>query len=186
MNGAICDSCISVQKLNIRELLSVPSEVDHKELQRLLSYFLYLSPETSSIHSPKINPEFHNNVFQEMLRGRAFKYENFCSSNVKISKELIKVELFDNILCLKCKRFLCKRRHTDKGQPPESDLSCFLRHIRNSIAHGNFYYHHTESRIFIMFEDRNDSNISSRIVCNLADLQHWKSVLSKNQYQSKH
>lgn len=180
MKNTQCDRCNFNQKLNICDLLNVPFEIDHKELQKLLSYFLHLSPEISSVHSLKISPELHNNIFQEMMRGRAFKYENFCSSNSKISRELIKAELSGNKLCFKCKRFICKRRHTDKGQLPESNLSCFLRHIRNAIAHGRFYYKHTGNRVFIMFEDMNDQEISARIVCNLADLQHWKSVLSNH------
>lgn len=173
-----CKLCKINHSHYIIDLLSAPFEVKHKELQKLLSYFLHLSPEISSVHSLKINPELHNNIFQEMMRGRAFKYENFCSSNTKISRELLKVGLSGNKFCFKCKRFICKRRHTDKGQLPESNLTCFLRHIRNSIAHGRFYYKHTGNWVFIMFEDMNEREISARIVCNLADLQHWKNVLS--------
>ena len=54
-----------------------------------------------------------------------------------------------------------------------------IRHIRNSIAHGRIYYSHTGNRIHIVFEDANSTgNLSARIVCIKADLEHWKRILS--------
>ena len=37
----------------------------------------------------------------------------------------------------------------------QRDLDCFLRHIRNAIAHGRVYYNHAGNRVHIVFEDEN-------------------------------
>ena len=108
MDILLCQKCKYIQKYNFINFLTVPFEIEHKELQKLLSYFLHLSPGINSVHSVKINGELHKTIFQEMMRGRAFKYEHFCSSNTKISKELQKATLSGTSFCFKCKRFIQK------------------------------------------------------------------------------
>lgn len=118
-----------------------------------------------------------------MMEKRHFKYSHFCSSNVIIEKELQKGYLNGTELCLKCKRFVCKKRKTQNNFIHESDLECFLRHIRNSIAHGRVYLLHAGNKIHIVFEDLNKSGkISARIICIKADLEYWKEVLTDNKY----
>ena len=163
-------------------LLSVPFEANNGDLSKLLRFFLYKAPNISSAHSPKISniTYSHDSILREMMNGRKFsKGIDFCSSNCRIEKHLLKVGLNGNKICLKCKRGVCKRNPI-KGNNKESDLDCLLRHIRNSIAHGRFYYSHGGNIIFLMFEDVNTTgNISARIVCLRADLEHWKNVLLK-------
>lgn len=118
-----------------------------------------------------------------MLKERPFKYQKFCAFNAQIEKELKQANLDGDDICLKCKRFVCKRKQTKNGAFPETDLDCFLRHIRNSIAHGRVYCLHGGNRVRIVFEDENSSgNLSARIVCIKADLEHWKKVLSNPAY----
>lgn len=168
---------------SLQNILIIPFEESPVELRRLFSYFLYSAPNIESVHSPNLKSTFHSDIFQRMMDKRHFKYCKFCASNVSIEKELKKGGLSDDGLCLKCKRFVCKKRQTTKGQSPETDLSCFLRHIRNSIAHGKVYYLHTGTRVHIVFEDENTSKkLSARIVCIKADLEHWKSILSDSRY----
>ncbi len=116
-----------------------------------------------------------------MMQGRNFKYEEFCSSNVNIDKELTKAHLDTNNICLKCKRYVCKKKQNKKNIPQETEMDCFLRHIRNAIAHGRVYYYHKGNRVHIVFEDENTTgNISARIVCIKSDLIHWKNVLKEH------
>lgn len=166
----------------LEQILTVPFESGNSELTKLLSFFLHQAPNISSIHSHRIanNGNVHDSILKEMLNGRNFqKGIDFCASNCKIDKRLFNVGLSGEKVCLKCKRGVCKRNPV-KDNNKESDLDCLLRHIRNSIAHGRFYYNHAGNRIYIMFEDVNPSgNLSARIVCLRADLEHWKETLTK-------
>ena len=104
-------------------------------------------------------------------------------ANAVIEMEFNKCNLNGSNICLKCKRFVCKKKQSCKNKPEETDLNCFLRHIRNSIAHGRVYCCHAGNRIHIVFEDENiTGNLSARIVCIKADLEHWKRVLSEQRY----
>jgi len=147
----------------------------------LFSYFLHLAPDIKSVHSTRIPVEKHAEIFYRMIENRHFYYEKFCHSNVKIDNELLKANLLGNSICLKCKRYVCKKAPYKKAyNNNETDLDCFLRHIRNSIAHGRVYYLHKGNRIHVIFEDFNSAgtNYSARIVCIKADLIYWKKVLS--------
>ncbi len=170
-----CRVCLE-NKLN--DLLIVPLEEGTTDTRKLFSYFLYSAPNIESVHSKNVHSDLHNEVFERMMDKRHYKYLKFCGASAKINKELNKGYLGGESICLKCKRFVCKKKQTKKGGKPESDLDCFLRHIRNSIAHGSVYLLHAGNRIHIVFEDRNKlNNLSARIVCIKADLEHWKRIL---------
>lgn len=160
-------------------LLVIPFQIPNLEIQNLLSFFLHLAPDIESVHARKINISKHNEILNRMFENRHYQYSKFCASNAKIENELSKAHLNGDLLCLKCKRFVCKK----KGGQSETDLDCFLRHIRNAIAHGRVYYCHAGNRIHIIFEDMNNSgNISARIVCIKADLKYWKKILTEEHY----
>lgn len=166
------------------QILTPPFETDDKQLSRILSYFLHLAPNISSAHSNSLSNinNLHNAILTEMFEGRNFVADiDFCSPNCKIIKHTDKLVLSGNNICLKCKRAVCKRNPKKKAESAETDLNCLLRNLRNSIAHGRVYYHHAGNRVLLMFEDitQNSTNISARIVCTRADLEHWKSVLQK-------
>ena len=179
------NNCKSVVNVNICKILIPPFENMPADTQRLFSYFLHMAPDISSVHSLKISKTLHAELFRQMMENRHFFYQKFCSSNAPIEKELDKGFLSGSNLCLKCKRYVCKREKNKKGISPESDLDCFLRHIRNSIAHGRVYYSNVNNRIHIIFEDINKSqNISARIVCFKSDLEYWKKILKNpNNYK---
>ena len=175
-----CNKCV---KKSLNDFLIVPFEEGTVETRKLFSYFLYSAPDIESIHSRTIPQEKHAEIFERMIKGRHFQYQKLCWFNAVIEKELSNGYLNGNDICLKCKRFVCKKKKTAKGNPTETDLDCFLRHIRNSIAHGRVYLCHGGNRIHIIFEDENSSkNLSARIVCIKADLEYWKSVLSDQRY----
>ena len=170
--------CITYKEENLGKNIIIPFEIDNKEIQKLFSYFLYSAPEIESVHSNHISKGNNTLLFEALFSGRHYTYRKICSSNTVIDNELKKVHLEGDKICVKCKRFVIKRKKTNKGEQPEADLVCFLRHIRNSIAHGRVYYLNEKGRIHIVFEDRNEKNVSARIVCVKADLEHWKKVLS--------
>lgn len=168
---------------DISDLLICPFEDGSKESQRLFSYFLHNAPGIESIHSQVIPRELHDVILGRMLQDRHFMHQCFCSSNARIEKKLELGYLSGSSPCLKCKRFVCKRKQTKQNKPTETDLDCFLRHIRNAIAHGRVFYSHAGNRVHIVFEDMNKSGkISARIVCIQADLAHWKHILGDARY----
>ena len=173
-----CEHCI---KCPIKKNMILPFESTDAELRMLFSYFLYRAPNIESAHSKRIPREKHEEVFEAMMRERHFKNIRFCPSNASIDEELKTAFLTGEDVCLKCKRFVCKRKKTAKNEPRETDLGCFLRHIRNAIAHGMVYKFSNISRRYMMFEDQNGTGkISARIICNKADLSYWRRVLRKN------
>ena len=171
-------SCQKCNYLRINDYLIIPFEEGPKEINRILTYFLYSAPCIESLHAKNIPKEKHDDIFEKMICNRHFKYKNFCNFNSKIEKELLKGFLQNEDICIKCKRFVCKRKRPVKNKENETDLECFLRHIRNAIAHGRVYYVHGGNRVHIMFEDKNTTDkISARIVCIKADLEYWEKVL---------
>ena len=167
----------------MNDLLVVPFKTPTLEVKKLFSYFLHIAPNIESAHSKNIPIEMHAEIFERMMETRHFKHKKFCRANAVIEKEFNKCNLNGSNICLKCKRFVCKKKQSCKNKPEETDLNCFLRHIRNSIAHGRVYCCHAGNRIHIVFEDENiTGNLSARIVCIKADLEHWKRVLSEQRY----
>lgn len=174
--------CSKYKASDLRTLRILPFENESSNLESLFSYFLHSAPNIESVHSKRISAVKHSAIFNLMMENRHFKYQKFCWSQTPIEKELSKGNLNGDSICLKCKRFVCKKKQKAKGKSEETDLDCFLRHIRNSIAHGRVYYSHAGNRIHIVFEDKNSPDkLSARIVCIKADLEHWKRVLSNPQ-----
>lgn len=185
-SNCLIKNCSKCNLKIISELHIVPFEGGTVETRKLFSYFLHNAPNIESAHSRKINVELHDGIFERMLESRHYSYKKFCWANAVIEDELGKGFLNGDALCLKCKRFVCKKKKTEKNKPRETDLDCFIRHIRNAIAHGGVYYCHSGNRIHIVFEDKNPSGkISARIVCIKSDLEYWKSILSDNRYYNK-
>ena len=171
--------CKNASLFQFKNGIVVPFEVDSVDVQKLFSYFLHCAPTIESVHSKPIVYAKHAEIFDRMVRDRHFKYHRFCSANAPIEKELTKAYLADGMICPKCKRYICKKKPTQKGMQQESDLCCFLRHLRNSIAHGRVYSIKIGKQKWYLFEDYNSSgNLSARILCVKTDLQIWKKLLS--------
>lgn len=153
-----CNGCRKSSKKSLESILTVP--FSNKTLE-FFSYFMYSAPDIESIHSTIIKKELHTEIFSRMMDDRHFKYKAFCASNARIENELKKASLDGDDICLKCKRFICKRKQTE-NHIVESDLDCFLRHIRNSIAHGRTYCVCKTNNIHLVFEDVNSTKKSQR------------------------
>lgn len=176
----IDSNCMKYVGRELNDMQIVPFEGGTADTQKLFSFFLHKAPNIESSHSRSI-PDIikQNEIFELMMQDRHFVYHRFCWFNAVIDKELQKGYLNGERVCLKCKRYVCKKKKTSKKESQESDLDCFLRHIRNAIAHGRVFFYHAGNKVHIVFEDKNTSgNISARIVCIKADLEHWKKVLS--------
>ena len=165
-----------------------PEGCGNDELRRLLSYFQYNAPNIESAQSPLLDTRYHDEVLQQIQK--SFGANGiFCQQNAKTDEELKKYALFGNELCSRCRRFLCKRM----TNPPkrdrsrrETDLECFLRHVRNAIAHGYIFVAHGGNYVAVCFEDKNEhSNITARIVCCRADLKKWKRYLQEAMNKQK-
>lgn len=176
----VCDrnkSHFNIEKENIYD----PCVNEIGKLNKLFNYFMYKAPNINSELSPCIAKEYHNKILKEMLKDN--KNFIFCQQNVDIDKECSKVALNGQRICVRCKRFVCKRstRHFKRDEERvETNLECLLRHIRNSIAHGHIYVRHGGNYISVFLEDQNSKkNITSRIVCCQADLDKWKKILEK-------
>lgn len=158
----------------------IPFCIEDDRLNDLLAYFLYCAPEIESVHTRTIPRDKHEQILSSMMESRNFTKQVFCASNVVIQKELSKISLDGNDICVKCKRFVCKCA-SPKKEIRETNLQCLLRHIRNAIAHGRVYYKKCKNYHYVIFEDVNRSNnITARIVCNKSDLTFWKKVLGHN------
>lgn len=165
-------------------LAIIPAECEIGDLRRLLGYFQYRAPNIDSVHSPLLPAVGHNDVLDAMVA--VLKNNDYCifkAQNANTESALREVSLWENTVCDRCKRFMCKRMTLNAKRDPtrkETDLECLLRHMRNSIAHGHVYIFHAGSHITVCFEDVNkDHNTTARILCTQADLKKWKSILEK-------
>lgn len=177
-------TCKKSELSDIQFFETPPLNYENKSLHQLFIYYLHLSPDIESTWSLSIKREKHPIIFQQLFENRHFEYKRFYSSNTQIEPEMIHAGLSGTDICLKCKRFVCKKKQNTKKMLPETDLDCFLRHMRNSIAHGNVFIIPRKNRIHILLEDYNSTgNLSARILCTKSDLDHWKKILDyKNNY----
>ena len=167
-----CRNCPNVKKKVIKYI--VPSKINDTEIKNLFLYFLYFAPNIDSVHHSSIpDTENHDAIFREMTDNA--KTLSFYVERSSVDNNLQKKHLANNYVCLKCVRAICQKKEST-----ETDLDCFLRHIRNSIAHGRIVYCHESNRHYIMFEDVTpNGNISARIVCNKSCLLNWRRILEK-------
>jgi len=62
----------------------------------------------------------------------------------------------------------------------ETKLRCLLRHTRNALAHGNFYYKPlpNDKKIFLTdFDSKN--KLTAIIITNAASMLRWKKLLEE-------
>lgn len=93
--------------------------------------------------------------------------------SAKISKHLTVLNLTGNHICLKCSRFVAKKKNPRDGVV-EEDFEVFLRHMRNSIAHGNVYGRFEKNQTYLVFDDYsvdNEQALTARIVVSKAQLE---------------
>ena len=176
-----CNLTVSFFEVN-EEHAIVPFECGIGDLKQLFSYFLYRAPNIDSLQSPYLPPDFHDDILEQMLKGN--EDYHFCEQNSNTEDELCWVSLNGSQVCVRCKRFMCKKmnkpsKRDDKRR--ETNLECLLRHLRNSIAHGHVYVNYSGHYTSVLLEDENEKHhITARIVCCQADLKKWRTILEKS------
>lgn len=88
----------------------------------------------------------------------------------------------DNPVNRKTNSVFCKKKCTGKGIESETDYQCILRHMRNSIAHGNVYLSDEgkSNRKYILFEDYNRTGtLTARILLAQTHLRNLKQGIMK-------
>lgn len=164
---------------DIKDNNIAPFEIDDIKLARLFSFFLHLAPTIDSNLASRIDEDRllsnWNNYVPQFINGRISLYSDSYSSE-KLIQQFEKHGLSDEAkVRRRLKAIVCKRR--DKA---ETDYQCVLRHLRNSIAHGNLYLSNAGNRKYILFEDYNKrENITARILLSQADLSLLKREIMK-------
>ena len=156
-----------------------PQTCDIGDLRQLFGFFQYKAPNTSSFQCESLDEIYHEDLFNEMMKSWKEENHDIISHSVTFDNEAVNYALFGNDICSYCKRYLCKRLKTKNGHK-ETDFDCFIRHIRNSIAHGRVFIIHSGNSIKVMLEDYDNINkvISGRIICNQSDLRKWRTLIN--------
>ena len=165
--------------MTISDLLQhriLPFENNDVKLTKLFSFFLHSAPTIDSQSAAIISAERLEHNWENYIN--TFNNNEYCflSPNYSIEKYFDKFNLTPALeLKRKTKAFACKRKDSN-----ETDYTCFLRHIRNAIAHSNVYVVNAGNRKFILFEDFNKSKKqSSRILLSQTDLKRLKDEIMK-------
>lgn len=149
----------------------------------LIVFFEYLSPNTSSNLSNKIDETLSEKVLAEMLNCAFQKDNNYIFVSTSITDEVLsKYSLNNQYMYSSCKRFVCNVCPKDNNVK----LTALLRHIRNSIAHGRYCIIKSGSYYKFLFEDvGKNQNITFRMVINHSTLRKWKNILIDNMNNNK-
>ena len=165
--------------MTISDLLEhriLPFENADSKLTKLFSFFLHSAPTIDSRSAAVISKERLERNWENYIN--TFRNDDYCflSPNCSIEKYFEKFNLTSVAeIKRKTKAFVCKRKDSS-----ETDYTCFLRHIRNAIAHSNVYVVNAGNRKFILFEDFNKSKKqSSRILLSQTDLKRLKDEIMK-------
>ena len=144
-----------------------------KNFNSIVEYFMYFAPNIECVHSVgKIANA--DDVLRKMLKQSEIEQTQACFVQRVFSTTFAKRKL--DKLCLQPFRLLCKKRTN------EDNLTCLLRHIRNSFAHGNVYIFlkRKQQPSFIILEDKeggNEGKLTARIIITNKILETWKALL---------
>ena len=175
-----CDACKRPKSICISDFSCVPFETNPNKLNGILNFFLYRAPSIkSSLAIYKTKSTCIDN-FASFLKSENVE-SLFIGQSAKISKSLTKLSLGGNHFCIKCSRFVCKRKNPVNGIP-EEDYEALLRHIRNAIAHGNVFAFFEKNNTYLVFDDYSSSDKSSltaRVVLTKAQMERLKVHMEK-------
>ena len=156
----------------IKENNIIPFEIEDKELQLLFSFFLHIAPTIESNLALKSNKKENKMWNSHINNWKSETYKFYPpNSNVTNEEKFKKCNLTDNVLLNhETRGFVCIKKYNY-----ETEFECFIRHLRNAIAHGYVYMKKQPNRIFLLFEDYNKcKNKSSIILFSKSDLKKLK------------
>ena len=155
----------------IKENNILPFEVEDRELQLLFSFFLHKAPTIDSYLALKSNK--NSQKWNDFIRDWKKEYYKFYSKFPSDNK------LEQYKLTEKDRAFVCVKK--DKKDKKESDYECFVRHLRNAIAHGYVFMKKQKNRIFVLLEDYNkNGNHTAIILVSKSDLKKLKKEMEKD------
>ena len=144
--------------------------------------FLHLSPTITSSSALILPESSYCGTWELFLKEASIKATSyrFYASGIITEKRLLAYDLAETCEIRRGKKgFLCCYGPSRDGRK-EHQLECFLRHIRNSIAHSNVFVLN-QRRKFIMFDDFNrKGNQTARILLSQTDLVILRRLLVKN------
>lgn len=167
--------------INIRNWLVIPYKETKSTINSLLAFFQYESPNESSIHSSVLETSEHDVVIDKIIECTPFSAAEFVKKQKSVISKLKDLALYGDSIYFQYPRFVCYQRPRHNGNEVESRLLCFLKHIRNSIAHGRLYISKDPQNPYFLFEDVKDGEISARIFCRKNDLEKWKTIIESQQ-----
>ena len=153
-----------------------PFDIDDEKLTRLFSFFLHSAPTVNSATASIIDSSRLNQNWDDFIQYIPTTNYTFISPNCKIEKYIEKFNLNnETIVNRRSKGFVCKRKNNN-----ENDYECFLRHVRNAIAHSYVYMKNVGNRKYLLFEDYNKSkNQSALMLLSQSDLKKLKDIIMK-------
>lgn len=159
----------------------VAAEYKKENLRYLLSYFHSRVPDISAATSKKLPRKYHKKLWAEIEQAVPNSNLTFVLTDLDYQKGIKDFGLCEQRICPKRTRSVCIKPKTT------SEFDCFVRHIRNAIAHTSVYgveekRPNGQSTTYFLFVDidaHNNNMETARIVCKGSDLEKWRAAIIK-------
>ena len=138
-------------------------------LRGIVDYFSQIAPGISTKNAVKELPKEQSDLVFEQLANEANVKDEMIEigNHRRVDLKLAPVEEVDFT-----KRFIYLVKSNN-----ETELHALLRHLRNAIAHGNFFVKFAKRDTFICFLDFDKKGASARVVVNKASMKRWMKTL---------
>ncbi|MBR3356031.1 MAG: hypothetical protein IKG47_11920 [Oscillospiraceae bacterium] len=138
-------------KENYYKYRFVPYSEESERINKVLQFFQYYAPAMPSSFACNYEPTYYDS-FIEVIN-TCYITAEFISSNQSFIKIAQKNRLDGFTIDIRKNQLICKRKKKTKVNVEKDDCQCFLRHLRNAIAHGNTYGKFIATRTYLIFED---------------------------------
>ena len=167
--------------MTISEILNEhidPFEIEDEKLCSLFSFFLHLAPTIDSSSSRFVPQKSLIDAWNQFVISLNINNTDyyFYRTEYITDTRLAKYGLTSNDSVTKSKKgFTCCFKDADNNY----EINCFLRHIRNSIAHSNVYVL-IRGRKYLLFDDYNrKGHRTARILISQTDLKCLRRQIEK-------
>jgi hypothetical protein len=172
--------------MTINDLLNkriIPFEVKDEKLKALFSFFLHRAPSISSSSATVKPDEELTQLWDDYLVEISIPKDciGIYASGYINDSQLSKYSLAGpDEINRKANRIIGYKKDVKKTKGRnELDCECVLRHLRNSIAHGNVFVEEKTNRKYILFDDYNENNhLTGRILLSMTNLIKLKKYMS--------
>lgn len=169
---------------DIKENRIMPFEIDDEKMKSLFSFYLHKAPTIESKSSIDFNSSMLDERwtnFKNSISNIKTKFVSYSYTLDDLLKRMVDYGLDEESpVNRKTNAFVCKKKKIKKGEAPETECECVLRHMRNSIAHSNVYLSNKSNRKYILFEDYNfNGKLTARILLSQTNLKKLKQIIMK-------